>query len=294
VLPYVFAGSGGAARLANIGFYFRRIKKRWFSLVLDLFSGSGDILKNPLWVLFCLITRGDMGKFREIVIPGDVLDDENLSDGAKILYGKIARLSYKSGYCWASNSTLSGTKSENTASRNVKMLEKFGYVKCVYENKMQDRKIYICKIDSHIDDETPPKNDETTPPKMVNKQYKYNIQKEHLNKTEAEKKIFHIITLWQSNSRFLPFTNGFIKYKDVEAFFEHSDITLDMITTAINNYVDAVKNKYPFTYKSLENFIINGGIQRYQTPYKSRASPGAEMSPEELAEFRKTIKGAFK
>jgi hypothetical protein len=89
-----------------------------------------------------------MGKFREITIPGDVLDDDNLPDGAKILYGKIARLSYKNGYCWASNNTLSGTKSENTASRNVKILEQYGYIKCFYENKMQDRKIYIYNLKS--------------------------------------------------------------------------------------------------------------------------------------------------
>jgi hypothetical protein len=104
-----------------------------------------------------------MGNFKEIIIPGNILDDDNLPDGAKILYGKIIRLSYKNGYCWASNNTLSGTKSGNTASRNVKILEKFGYIKCVYENNGQDRKIYICKINSKINDETPPGNDETPP-----------------------------------------------------------------------------------------------------------------------------------
>ena len=68
-------------------------------------------------------------QFREITIPGDVLEDDNLPDGAKILYGKIARLSYKNGYCWASNEALSGTKSGKTASRNIRLLEKCGYIR---------------------------------------------------------------------------------------------------------------------------------------------------------------------
>jgi hypothetical protein len=40
-----------------------------------------------------------------------------------------------------------------------------------------------------------------------------------------------------------------------------------------------------------DTFILNGGIQRYQTPYRSRASPSAEMSPERIAELDKFITG---
>jgi hypothetical protein len=140
-------------------------------------------------------------EFREITIPGDVLDDDNLPDGAKILYGKIARLSYKNGYCWASNNTLAGTKSGKTASRHIKLLEKFGYIKCFYENNMQVRKIYICHVDSKIHGETPPGNGEPplenreTPlenrerplPKIGNKQYKKN--NEMNNQREQPKRI---------------------------------------------------------------------------------------------------------
>jgi hypothetical protein len=151
-----------------------------------------------------------MNEFREISIPGDVLDDDRLTDMAKILYGKISRLAYKNGYCWASNKFLDGTKSGNTASRNIKELEKYEYVKCVYENFGQDRKIYICSIDSRVKKNpanpppvtvTPPPqmvrpltakgeapspkmvrpltaNGEAPSPQMVNEHYKLNIQKE--------------------------------------------------------------------------------------------------------------------
>jgi hypothetical protein len=95
-------------------------------------------------------TGGVMGEFREIIIPGDILDDDNISDAAKILYGKIARLAYKEGYCWASNKFLDGTESGSTARHNIKALEKYGYIKCVYDDFGKNRKIYISDIDSRV------------------------------------------------------------------------------------------------------------------------------------------------
>jgi hypothetical protein len=127
-----------------------------------------------------------MGRFREITIPGDVLDNDDLPDDAKILYGKIARLSYKNGYCWASNGTLSGKKSERTTTRNIKLLEKFGYVKCAYEDNGYTRKIYICEIDSRV--KNPPDKNVTPPDKNVtpppDKNVYRTIQDEHPKRTE--------------------------------------------------------------------------------------------------------------
>jgi hypothetical protein len=135
-----------------------------------------------------------MREFREITIPGDVLDDDRLSATAKLLYGKIARLAYKNGYCWASNKFLDGTKSGNTASHNIKELEKCSYVACVYENDGRDRKIYICDVDSRVkknsvdpptENVDPPTGFGETPPlDSVNEQYKLNIQKEQPKKTK--------------------------------------------------------------------------------------------------------------
>jgi len=87
--------------------------------------------------------------FREITIPGDVLDDENLSDGAKIMYGKIARLSLKNGFCNASNYFLDGTKSGRNASRFIAELKNAGFI-LIENDKSKFRKIRICPINSKV------------------------------------------------------------------------------------------------------------------------------------------------
>jgi ribosomal protein L37E len=87
--------------------------------------------------------------FREITIPGDVLEDPGLSDGAKITYGKISRLSLKTGECWASNSFLDGTQTGRNASRFVAELIKTGYV-TVKNGGSKFRKIMLCRVSSKI------------------------------------------------------------------------------------------------------------------------------------------------
>ena len=89
------------------------------------------------------------GRFREITIPGDVLEDEKLSDGAKIMYGKIARLSLADGKCWSSNSFLDGTESGRTASRFIAELKEGGYI-AVENERSKFRKIRICSVESKI------------------------------------------------------------------------------------------------------------------------------------------------
>ena len=88
--------------------------------------------------------------FREITIPGDVLDDDRISDGAKITYGKIARLSYKTGYCWASNEFLGGTKTGRSAGRQIKELMDAGYLKSRF-GANGSRQLYIIEINSKIE-----------------------------------------------------------------------------------------------------------------------------------------------
>jgi rubrerythrin len=90
-----------------------------------------------------------IGHFREITIPGDVLDDVNLSDGAKIMYGKIARLSWKNGFCSASNYFLDGTKSGRNASRFIAELKNGGFI-LIENEKSKFRKIRICSVESRI------------------------------------------------------------------------------------------------------------------------------------------------
>jgi rubrerythrin len=110
-------------------------------------------------------------QFREIIIPGDVLDDDRLSDGAKIIYGKIARLSVKTGYCWATNAFLSNTKSGETAKRQIKELIDAGYLTSQIENGYI-RKLYICKIDSKVEKDPRVKNDPPPRSKMTHPRVK--------------------------------------------------------------------------------------------------------------------------
>jgi hypothetical protein len=261
-----------------------------------------------------------MGYFREINIPGDVLDDDNLPDGAKLLYGKIARLSYKNGYCWASNTTLSGTKSGNTASRNIKLLEKFGYIKCVYENKMQERKIYICSIDSRINakndpsqkcdppknDDTPPKNDEGPsqkwgggPPKNGEQTLQdITLQEEHPKQTlhenepvcESETNKRYFIKQWQSYPDVFNIISRIHNPNDFDYWWEKSNITRKEIDIAIKNFVDGVRTgaiKRQYIPGSPDKFVLNGGIQRYQEPYIKKNGP----SPPEEKIFGMESKG---
>ena len=114
-------------------------------------------MRNFLWE--GNINTGDTNtaQFREIVIPGDVLDDDRLSDGAKILYGKIARLSYKTGFCWATNEFLGGTKTGRTAARQIKELVDAGYLKSQIEGD-NTRKLYVCEINTKIKENPHDKN----------------------------------------------------------------------------------------------------------------------------------------
>jgi hypothetical protein len=106
---------------------------------------------------------GKTGSFREITIPGDVLDDGRLSDGAKILYGKIARLAYKNGCCWASNKFLDGTATGRNASRQIQELAAAGYVEIRLDDKKR-RLIYACDIESKVYEHPLAKNGEPPAP----------------------------------------------------------------------------------------------------------------------------------
>ena len=78
-----------------------------------------------------------------------MLNDTRLSDGAKIMYGKIERLALLNGYCWASNSFLDGTKSGRNASRFIAELRDSGYIS-IENKRSKSRKIRICQVDSKV------------------------------------------------------------------------------------------------------------------------------------------------
>jgi DNA-binding transcriptional ArsR family regulator len=86
-------------------------------------------------------------KFRRLVIPGEMLEDSRLDAEVRETYGKLARLSFKRGYCWPSNSALDGTESGRTASRHIRKLEEAGYIK-VKGGKSKKRKIKVVGPDA--------------------------------------------------------------------------------------------------------------------------------------------------
>lgn len=82
-----------------------------------------------------------------INIPSKVLHNKNLKPNSKILYGEIARLSQKGGYCYASNKYLGELLNikEKSVSRLLKELKESGLVKSeeIIECGLTKRYLYI-------------------------------------------------------------------------------------------------------------------------------------------------------
>lgn len=82
-----------------------------------------------------------------INIPSKVLHNKNLKPNSKILYGEIARLSQKDGYCYASNKYLGELLDikEKSVSRLLKELKESGLVKSeeIIEHGLTKRYLYI-------------------------------------------------------------------------------------------------------------------------------------------------------
>jgi hypothetical protein len=109
------------------------------------------------------------------------------------MYGKIARLSYKTGFCWASNKFLDGTKSGNTAGRQIQELIKAGYLVSRTGEK-GNRLLYISEVSSKVEALHPIENGDPPPPNLVTPHTKNGdppptkMVTEHLNKTNLENK----------------------------------------------------------------------------------------------------------
>lgn len=78
------------------------------------------------------------------VIPAFVREDRCLSNSAKILYGEIAALTTRSGFCWASNRHLAAKfqVSARSISRWIMLLQRRGHVRVEIED-WRRRKIRI-------------------------------------------------------------------------------------------------------------------------------------------------------
>lgn len=78
-----------------------------------------------------------------IKIKDEILK-RDISDGAKILYGELSRLSTKEGYCFASNKYLGElvNKRERTIQNLLKELKENNLIK-IYIESINQRKIYV-------------------------------------------------------------------------------------------------------------------------------------------------------
>ena len=87
------------------------------------------------------------------IIPSEIRYDKKLTTLSKLIYGEITALTNDKGYCWANNNYFAEiySVSKDTISRAVKQLEKYNYIKCIYDKTKQNnekRKIYINKLNT--------------------------------------------------------------------------------------------------------------------------------------------------
>lgn len=90
-------------------------------------------------------------KFKFIQLPIDIIMNETLPPLAKILYGEIAVLSHKNGYCFATNKYLGQINKvdSRTIARLLKILKQENYIKIVFhKNKPNStkRQIFIIEV----------------------------------------------------------------------------------------------------------------------------------------------------
>lgn len=82
------------------------------------------------------------------IIPHFILNNKELSDKAKILYGHISTMTNQKGYCWASNCNLAKIMdcSSVTISRLINKIVRKGYLKSVMIRKNKEiveRRLYL-------------------------------------------------------------------------------------------------------------------------------------------------------
>ena len=83
------------------------------------------------------------------IIPAEIYKTKKLTSEEKLIAERITALCRNKGYSWITNkalATMYGIR-EDTVSKHIKKLERFGFIKCVYnwksENKSK-RKVYLC------------------------------------------------------------------------------------------------------------------------------------------------------
>lgn len=119
------------------------------------------------------------------IIPADVRYDKRLKANEKLMYGELTCLTYKTGYCFASNkyfAELYGVTPQ-AISGWIKNLEKCGYITCEYLHngtEIKERRIRVIKDTNSTNDE---EGNSTKLEKGINKTLKGYKQKFKDNNT---------------------------------------------------------------------------------------------------------------
>lgn len=188
------------------------------------------------------------------IIPANVRYDENLTDGAKLLYGEITALTNEKGYCWASNSyfaELYGV-SKVTISNWIRQLKKGGYIYSEIKYKEGTKEIDKRYIRILYD---PIKENFNTP---IKENFKENNT--DINNTSN---IYSIFEFWNEQN--------IIKHRKMNQQMKShinarlKEYSVDELKKAILNYSTVLKNdKYYWTHKwSLQDFMKPNNVTRF-------------------------------
>lgn len=213
--------------------------------------------------------------FRYIQIPVDLYLDEKISDGAKLLYGRIASFCGKDGKpCYASNSYFEEEgKSERSVTRYISELCEAGYVRREIErNDKQEiikRQLFICEVSSKM--AIPIDKNGDTP---IDKNGVESITKDSITKENSQKinLLQKSISLWNSLG-FVSFCYRLNSPKDIDRFFENINLSESEIEKSFENIKSANKaglidrHYFPTTF---DNFILKGHLTKWQTPAKDK------------------------
>lgn len=128
-------------------------------------------------------------QFKFTIIPDEIIQSQNLNNGAKLLLGRILRLSSKYGYCWASNKYFANYfgVERTTIIRWINELKEYNHIKC--STKINKRKItiskkllkniYYCQVSETT----------TNLKKLIHKMYQYKLWKEKIKERDKKCKL---------------------------------------------------------------------------------------------------------
>lgn len=196
-----------------------------------------------------------MKKSYYAIIPANVRYDNNLTDGAKLLYGEITALCNEKGYCWATNDYFSKLykKDKSTIARWIKQLEQSGHItrEVIYKEgskEIEARYMQICNGGIGKNESTPIGKNERDNNTSINNTKEY---------------IYILFSFWNEQ--------GIIKHRKMNQQMKShinarlQDYSVDELKKAISNYSTVLKSDdYYWTHKwSLQDFMKPNNVTRF-------------------------------